>query len=333
MSVTRIAWLVTVLVALLTGFLLLLGGYNGYAALGLAVAIAAAINLLSPRSGTPTQRRPARGGGPRVSPLRVSLAEPLKQRPCGASAVADRVLLLVAQLRHRQALGPVLGQERRVIAKATLPARLGRELARAAPVEQPLIAARRVHVSDRADVFQPAARRRLAQQLRQVLLVRGLLARVARRAHARRPAKRRRRDARIVGDAHAPRHRCRRTCLAEGVLRERLTVLRRQLHLLRQHVQLPSLAAAGRLWQQPRQLAHLVLVVRRQQQLHAELLCSWPDTPAIARCWASCSRSMPAAASASSSSRCARESGVRSAVACTSIRPPSPVITTFASTS
>ena len=38
MSVTRIAWLVTVLVALLTGLLLLLGGYHGYAALGLAVA-------------------------------------------------------------------------------------------------------------------------------------------------------------------------------------------------------------------------------------------------------------------------------------------------------
>jgi hypothetical protein len=46
MSVTRIAWLVTVLVSLLTGLLLLLGGYNGYAGLGLAVAIAAAINLL-----------------------------------------------------------------------------------------------------------------------------------------------------------------------------------------------------------------------------------------------------------------------------------------------
>jgi hypothetical protein len=46
MSVTRIAWLVTVFVALLTGLLLLLGGYHGYAALGLAVAIAAAINLL-----------------------------------------------------------------------------------------------------------------------------------------------------------------------------------------------------------------------------------------------------------------------------------------------
>ncbi|MCW3030760.1 MAG: hypothetical protein QOF54_159 [Solirubrobacteraceae bacterium] len=46
MTVTRIAWLVTVLVALLTGLLLLLGGYHGYAGLGLAVAIAAAINLL-----------------------------------------------------------------------------------------------------------------------------------------------------------------------------------------------------------------------------------------------------------------------------------------------
>ncbi|HTZ88293.1 MAG TPA: hypothetical protein VMB05_16635 [Solirubrobacteraceae bacterium] len=45
MSVTRVAWLVTVLIALLTGLLLLLAGYNGYAGLGLAVAIAAAINL------------------------------------------------------------------------------------------------------------------------------------------------------------------------------------------------------------------------------------------------------------------------------------------------
>jgi hypothetical protein len=45
-TVTRIAWIVTTFVALLTGLLLLLGGYEGYAALGLAVAIAAAINLL-----------------------------------------------------------------------------------------------------------------------------------------------------------------------------------------------------------------------------------------------------------------------------------------------
>ena len=46
MSVTRIAWLVTVLVALLTALLLLLAGYTGYAGLGLAVAASAAINLL-----------------------------------------------------------------------------------------------------------------------------------------------------------------------------------------------------------------------------------------------------------------------------------------------
>ena len=46
MSVERIAWLVTVAVALLTAVLLVLSGYNGYAGLGLAVALAAAINLL-----------------------------------------------------------------------------------------------------------------------------------------------------------------------------------------------------------------------------------------------------------------------------------------------
>jgi hypothetical protein len=46
MAISRIAWIVTVLVALLTAVLLLLSGYTGYAGLGLAVAIAAAINLL-----------------------------------------------------------------------------------------------------------------------------------------------------------------------------------------------------------------------------------------------------------------------------------------------
>jgi hypothetical protein len=46
MNVTRIAWAVTVLVALLTALLLLLAGYTGYAGLGVAVAVSAAINLL-----------------------------------------------------------------------------------------------------------------------------------------------------------------------------------------------------------------------------------------------------------------------------------------------
>ncbi len=46
MGFERIAWFATVLVALVTALLLLLSGYNGYAGLGLAVAISAAINLL-----------------------------------------------------------------------------------------------------------------------------------------------------------------------------------------------------------------------------------------------------------------------------------------------
>jgi hypothetical protein len=46
MSITRVAWTVTVLVALLTALLLLLAGYTGYAGLGVAVAASAAINLL-----------------------------------------------------------------------------------------------------------------------------------------------------------------------------------------------------------------------------------------------------------------------------------------------
>jgi hypothetical protein len=45
-AVNRIAWIVTVFVALVTALLLLLSGYTGYAGLGVAVAISAAINLL-----------------------------------------------------------------------------------------------------------------------------------------------------------------------------------------------------------------------------------------------------------------------------------------------
>jgi hypothetical protein len=45
-SISRIAWLVTVLVALITALLLALSGYTGYAGLGVAVAASAAINLL-----------------------------------------------------------------------------------------------------------------------------------------------------------------------------------------------------------------------------------------------------------------------------------------------
>ncbi len=45
-GIERIGWITTVLVALVTALLLLLSGYHGYAGLGLAVAISAAVNLL-----------------------------------------------------------------------------------------------------------------------------------------------------------------------------------------------------------------------------------------------------------------------------------------------
>lgn len=45
MPLSRIAWIVTVLIALLTAALLLLAGYTGYAGLSLAVGVSAAINL------------------------------------------------------------------------------------------------------------------------------------------------------------------------------------------------------------------------------------------------------------------------------------------------
>ena len=45
MPLSRIAWLVTVAVCVLTAILLLLSDYKGYAGLAFAVGISAAINL------------------------------------------------------------------------------------------------------------------------------------------------------------------------------------------------------------------------------------------------------------------------------------------------
>ncbi|HEX3392410.1 MAG TPA: hypothetical protein VHS55_07585 [Solirubrobacteraceae bacterium] len=46
MELSRVAWILTVLTALVTAVLLLLSGYTGYAALSVAVGCSAAINLL-----------------------------------------------------------------------------------------------------------------------------------------------------------------------------------------------------------------------------------------------------------------------------------------------
>ena len=45
MQLSRLAWLVTVGVCLVAALILLLSGYDGYAGVSLAVALAAAINL------------------------------------------------------------------------------------------------------------------------------------------------------------------------------------------------------------------------------------------------------------------------------------------------
>jgi hypothetical protein len=45
MTFERVAWTITVLIAALTAFLLLLAGYKGYAGVSAAVGAAAAINL------------------------------------------------------------------------------------------------------------------------------------------------------------------------------------------------------------------------------------------------------------------------------------------------
>jgi hypothetical protein len=44
-SLSRIAWLVTVAICLVAALILLLSGYDGYAGVVLAVGLAAAINL------------------------------------------------------------------------------------------------------------------------------------------------------------------------------------------------------------------------------------------------------------------------------------------------
>jgi hypothetical protein len=45
MQLSRLAWLVTVGVCLVAALILLLSGYDGYAGVSLAVALAAGINL------------------------------------------------------------------------------------------------------------------------------------------------------------------------------------------------------------------------------------------------------------------------------------------------
>ena len=106
--------------------------------------------------------------------------------------------------------------------------------------------------------------------------------------------------------------------LAARVLEERVPRLRRIVVGVEE--------IDGEAGQRRLELAPLVLVVRaenerRQRAASMPRTCSSPIRP------------IPSVASSSSSSSCARLNGSRSAVACTSTRRPSPVVTTFRSTS
>src|SRR3954449_9666821 len=96
-----------------------------------------------------------------------------------------------------------------------------------------------------------------------------------------------------------------RSCLVDGVLGECLADLGRELDVVGQRNDLE-------IGQRLAELPQFVLVARREYELHRDT--AWP-TAATASAWAALRELVPAAASASRSSRCARDSGVRSAVA------------------
>ena len=181
--------------------------------------------------------------GPRV--MRASPSQS-QEGARGAAAMADRVLLLDGQLGHRAAVVAVGGHERRVVAEAAVAARLVRELTLAALGEHARLAAR-LGVRQRAHVGHAAIAvvGHLVQQLRQVLLVAGALAGVARRPHpgpavrARRPRSRSRRR-----PPASPVARAAALGLHARVLLERLARLRRQLDVVRQRHELVRRRAA-----------------------------------------------------------------------------------------
>src|SRR4051812_12156816 len=231
--------------------------------------------------------------------------------------MADRVLLLGAQLGHRPSVPRtgVVGNEDRVVAESTAPARLLDQRPLAAALERRLLALR-VDESDHADVGGPpvaAARRDLTQELVEILLVARARSGIASGVDPRAPPERGDCDAGVVGDDRLPGRRGGGACLDQRVGLERVGGLGWQHDAVRQRAQIER--------QDLRQLAQLVLVAGGEDQAEAASSC------------ASRRRAMPAPASSSSSSSEARESGVRSAVAWTSTSPPSPVMTTLASTS
>src|SRR6186997_62299 len=242
--------------------------------------------------------------------------------------MADRLLLGERELGEGALVvaAGLVGDEDGVVAEAAAAAALAQQRALAAGFEEVLVAAL-VDEGDRADVGGAAVAvggRDFAQQLRQVLLVAGAFAGVAGGVDPGGAAEVGGFDPRVVGDRRPAGRGMAGAGLDQRVGLEAVARLRRQLDLVGQRLEL-------RPRQQIRHLPQLVLVAGGEDE---RLLRRRSATRHEAtRSCTSRRRPMPSSARLSSSSSEARESGVRSAVACTSTRPPSPVITTLASTS
>ena len=159
----------------------------------------------------------------------------------GAAAVADLVLLCLAQLRHRPLVfgAGVVGDEDRVVAEAAAAAPLAEEATGADRFED-LLGAFGVDQGEHADVAGAALAARgvdLAQQLVEVGFVVGALPRVARRVDPRRATEVVGLDPGVVGEDRGAGRRVGGPRLDQGVGFEAVAVLGRRLVPLGQRLE------------------------------------------------------------------------------------------------
>ena len=264
-----------------------------------------------------------------AAPARVAVIAPGRslrhQRPRGAAPMGDRMLLRGTQLGHRPAVAEIVGDERRVVAEAAVPARA---------LGQPPLAARLtkrlgavlVDVGDRADVGDGAVvgPADLGEEQVEVLVVGRIVTGVTGRADAGAAAERGGGDPGVVGDRRAAGLLTGGAGLAERVRRR---TSRRPRAAARLESGSGSSSKPARISPSSSSLCGLRVATTIDRP------GGRPLTPPVACSWTPRSSAIPPSARARSSSSEARESGVRSAVAWTSTSPPSPVMTTLASTS
>ena len=250
--------------------------------------------------------------------------------------MGDRVLLVGAVLAEGSATGALTSWlKQRVVAEAATPARLERDPAarRPAPDEHAEPARGRLIVEgegQRADVARAAALdghvRELAQQLRVVVVIRGVRAGVSPRANAGCPAEYLDLDARVVGERWQAGQSGREPGLDPSVRLERQAILDR----LARRVQVVERDELDTF--EVEQRSELAQLVRRAGG-NDEAPGGQRRTEASTVAWASKRRASPVSARSSIVSTRPRSNGRPSAVPCSSMYVPESVPTTFMSTS